>query len=169
MLDAGELEYSDDRIAPGIFSVKAFPLSDNRLAVTFDNVTDVARIEAQLRQAQKMEAVGRLAGGIAHDFNNLLTAISGYSEFLIGGTSDAKLRRYAEEIKRASDRAAALTGQLLAFSRRQVLQPRILDLNATVGDMDMMLRRLIGEDVELVTMLGPSSPRFAPTRRRSSR
>ena len=161
VLDAGRLEYSDDRIAPSIFSVKAFPLSDDRLAVTFDNVTDVARIEAQLRQAQKMEAVGRLAGGIAHDFNNLLTAISGYSEFLIGGTSDPKLRRYAEEIKRASDRAAALTGQLLAFSRRQVLQPRILDLNATVVDMDMMLRRLIGEDVELVTMLGSE---LAPVR-----
>ena len=154
VLDFGEIEYSDDRIAHSIFSIKAFPLSENRLAVSFDNVTDVARIEAQLRQAQKMEAVGRLAGGIAHDFNNLLTAISGYSEFLIGGTPDAKLRRYAEEIKRASDRAAALTGQLLAFSRRQVLQPRILDLNATVGDMDMMLRRLIGEDIELVTMLG---------------
>ena len=161
VLDAGNVEYSDSRIAPSIFSVKAFPLSDNRLAVTFDNVTDVARIEAQLRQAQKMEAVGRLAGGIAHDFNNLLTAISGYSEFLIGGTSDPKLRRYAEEIKRASDRAAGLTGQLLAFSRRQVLQPRILDLNATVGDMDMMLRRLIGEDVELVTMLGTE---LAPVR-----
>ncbi len=161
VLDAGNVEYSDSRIAPSIFSVKAFPLSDNRLAVTFDNVTDVARIEAQLRQAQKMEAVGRLAGGIAHDFNNLLTAISGYSEFLIGGTPDPKLRRYAEEIKRASDRAAGLTGQLLAFSRRQVLQPRILDLNATVGDMDMMLRRLIGEDVELVTMLGTG---LAPVR-----
>jgi PAS domain S-box-containing protein len=154
VLDAGNLEYADDRIGPSIFSIKAFPLSDDGLAVTFDNVTDVVRIEGQLRQAQKMEAVGRLAGGIAHDFNNLLTAISGYSEFLIGGTPDPKLRRYAEEIKRASDRAAALTGQLLAFSRRQVLQPRILDLNATVGDMDMMLRRLIGEDVELVTMLG---------------
>jgi two-component system, cell cycle sensor histidine kinase and response regulator CckA len=161
VLDAGELEYADDRIERSIFSVKAFPLSENRLAVSFDNVTDVARIEAQLRQAQKMEAVGRLAGGIAHDFNNLLTAISGYSEFLIAGTHDAKLRRYAEEIKRASDRAAALTGQLLAFSRRQVLQPRILDLNATVGDMDMMLRRLIGEDVELVTMLGTD---LAPVR-----
>ena len=154
VLDAGNLEYADDRIGPSIFSVKAFPLPDKGVAVTFDNVTDVARIEGQLRQAQKMEAVGRLAGGIAHDFNNLLTAISGYSEFLIGGTTDPKLRRYAEEIKRASDRAAGLTGQLLAFSRRQVLQPRILDLNATVGDMDMMLRRLIGEDVELVTMLG---------------
>jgi len=154
VLDAGQIEYADDRIGPSIFSVKAFRLHDDGVAVTFDNVTDVARIEAQLRQAQKMEAVGRLAGGIAHDFNNLLTAISGYSEFLIGGTPDPKLRRYAEEIKRASDRAAALTGQLLAFSRRQVLQPRILDLNATVGDMNMMLRRLIGEDVELVTMLG---------------
>ena len=161
VLDAGNVEYSDDRIAPSIFSIKAFPLSDDGLAVTFDNVTDVVRIEGQLRQAQKMEAVGRLAGGIAHDFNNLLTAISGYSEFLIGGTPEPKLRRYAEEIKRASDRAAALTGQLLAFSRRQVLQPRILDLNATVGDMDMMLRRLIGEDVELVTMLGTG---LAPVR-----
>jgi two-component system cell cycle sensor histidine kinase/response regulator CckA len=161
VLDAGNVEYADDRIGPSVFSVKAFPLPDRGVAVTFDNVTDVARIEGQLRQAQKMEAVGRLAGGIAHDFNNLLTAISGYSEFLIGGTADPKLRRYAEEIKRASDRAAALTGQLLAFSRRQVLQPRILDLNATVGDMDMMLRRLIGEDVELVTMLGPE---LAPVR-----
>jgi PAS domain S-box-containing protein len=161
VLDAGHMEYSDDRIGPSIFSVKAFRLHDDGVAVSFDNVTDVARIEGQLRQAQKMEAVGRLAGGIAHDFNNLLTAISGYSEFLIGGTPDPKLRRYAEEIKRASDRAAALTGQLLAFSRRQVLQPRILDLNATVGDMDMMLRRLIGEDVELVTMLGAD---LAPVR-----
>jgi len=161
VLDAGQIEYADDRIGPSIFSVKAFRLHDDGVAVTFDNVTDVARIEGQLRQAQKMEAVGRLAGGIAHDFNNLLTAISGYSEFLIGGTPDPKLRRYAEEIKRASDRAAALTGQLLAFSRRQVLQPRILDLNATVGDMDMMLRRLIGEDVELVTMLGTG---LAPVR-----
>jgi two-component system, cell cycle sensor histidine kinase and response regulator CckA len=101
-----------------------------------------------------MEAVGRLAGGVAHDFNNLLTAIAGYSEFLISGlTEDDRLRRHAEEIKKASARAAALTGQLLAFSRRQVLQPRVLDLNAVVSDMDMMLRRLIGEDVELVAML----------------
>ena len=161
VLDAGNIEYTDDRIPPSIFSVKAFRVSNDGLAMTFDNVTDVARIEGQLRQAQKMEAVGRLAGGIAHDFNNLLTAISGYSEFLIGGTPDPKLRRYAEEIKRASDRAAGLTGQLLAFSRRQVLQPRIVDLNATVGDMNMMLRRLIGEDVELVTMLGAE---LAPVR-----
>jgi CheY-like chemotaxis protein len=108
-----------------------------------------------------MEAVGRLAGGIAHDFNNLLTAISGYSEFLISGTDDPRLRRHAEEIKRAAGRAAGLTGQLLAFSRRQVLNPRVLDLNATVVDMDMMLRRVIGEDVELLTMLDPT---LAPVR-----
>jgi PAS domain S-box-containing protein len=120
------------------------------------DLTRQKELEAQLRQAQKMEAVGRLAGGIAHDFNNLLTAISGYSEFLIAGEKDERLRRHAEEIKKAAARAAALTGQLLAFSRRQVLQPRVLDLNAVVTDMDMMLRRLIGEDVELLTMLDPA-------------
>jgi len=122
-------------------------------------VRDLTRqkdLEAQLVQAQKMEAVGRLAGGIAHDFNNLLTAISGYSEFLIAGEVDERSRRHAHEIKKAAARAAALTGQLLAFSRRQVLQPRVLDLNAVVSDMDMMLRRLIGEDVELVATLDPA-------------
>ena len=100
-----------------------------------------------------MEAVGRLAGGIAHDFNNLLTAISGYSEFLIAELDDERQRRHADEIRKAAARAASLTGQLLAFSRRQMLQPRVLDLNAVVSDMDMMLRRLIGEDVELVALL----------------
>jgi two-component system, cell cycle sensor histidine kinase and response regulator CckA len=124
------------------------------IAVARD-LTRTNELETQLRQAQKMEAVGRLAGGIAHDFNNLLTAISGYSEFLIDGLDDARLRRHADEIRKAAARAAALTGQLLAFSRRQVLQPRVLDLNAVVADMDMMLRRLIGEDVELVTLLDP--------------
>ncbi|MBA3842322.1 MAG: PAS domain S-box protein [Actinobacteria bacterium] len=121
-------------------------------------VRDLSRqkeLESQLRQAQKMEAVGRLAGGIAHDFNNLLTAISGYSEFLASGIEDPRLRRHAEEIKKAAARAAALTGQLLAFSRRQVLQPRVLDLNAVVSDMDSLLRRLIGEDVDLVILLEP--------------
>jgi two-component system cell cycle sensor histidine kinase/response regulator CckA len=122
------------------------------IAVVRD-LTRTTELETQLRQAQKMEAVGRLAGGIAHDFNNLLTAISGYSEFLIEGLVDERLRRHADEIRKAAARAASLTGQLLAFSRRQVLQPRALDLNAVVSDMDMMLRRLIGEDVELVTLL----------------
>jgi CheY-like chemotaxis protein/two-component sensor histidine kinase len=122
-------------------------------------VRDLSRqkeLESQLRQAQKMEAVGRLAGGIAHDFNNLLTAISGYSEFLFAGIEDPRLKRHAEEIRKAAARAAALTGQLLAFSRRQVLQPRVLDLNAVVSDMDSLLRRLIGEDVELIVMLDPA-------------
>jgi PAS domain S-box-containing protein len=129
------------------------------------DLTRQKELESQLSQAQKMEAVGRLAGGIAHDFNNLLTAISGYAEFLISGEQDERLRRHAEEIKKAGNRAAALTGQLLAFSRRQVLQPRVLDLNAVVSDMDMMLRRLIGEDVELVAMLEPdlASVRADPT------
>jgi len=124
------------------------------IAVVRD-LTRTKELETQLRQAQKMEAVGRLAGGIAHDFNNLLTAISGYSEFLIEGLDDERLRRHADEIRKAAARAASLTGQLLAFSRRQVLQPRALDLNAVVSDMDMMLRRLIGEDIELVTLLDP--------------
>ena len=155
-VDVGEVEYADDRIAPSVFSMKVFPLPERRIAVTFENVTAQRKLEAQLRQAQKMEAVGRLAGGVAHDFNNLLTAIAGYSEFLIDGLRNDAMRRHAEEIKKAAARAGALTGQLLAFSRRQVLQPRLLDLNAVVTDMDMMLRRLIGEDVELVTLLEPS-------------
>ncbi len=134
------------------FTATANVRPGRHIAVVRD-LTRQKELEEQLRQAQKMEAVGRLAGGIAHDFNNLLTAISGYSEFLIAGETDPRLQRHAEEIKKAASRAAALTGQLLAFSRRQVLQPRVLDLNAVVSDMDMMLRRLIGEDVELVTML----------------
>ena len=117
------------------------------------DLTHQKGLEEQLRQAQKMEAVGRLAGGIAHDFNNLLTAISGYSEFLVAGLEDERQRRHADEIRKAAARAASLTGQLLAFSRRQVLQPRVLDLNSVVSDMDMMLRRLIGEDVELIALL----------------
>jgi signal transduction histidine kinase len=119
------------------------------------DLTAQKRLEEQLRQAQKMEAVGRLAGGIAHDFNNLLTAIAGYGELLSAALEDGPLRRHAEEITKASARAAALTSQLLAFSRRQVLQPRVLDLNVAVREMESMLHRLIGEDVELVTALDP--------------
>ena len=112
-------------------------------------------LEDQLRQAQKMEAVGRLAGGIAHDFNNLLTAIGGYGQLALASVSDEErgVRRQLEELLRAADRAAALTRQLLAFSRKQVLQPRVLDLNAVVRDVESMLARIIGADVELVTSL----------------
>ncbi|HEX2709883.1 MAG TPA: PAS domain S-box protein, partial [Candidatus Deferrimicrobium sp.] len=131
----------------------------NYVAVKRD-VTDVRRMEEQLRQSQKMEAVGRLAGGVAHDFNNLLTAISGYSDLLLHRLPDySTLRRDVEEIRRAGDRAAVLTRQLLAFSRRQVLQPKVLDLNTVVTTMGQMLRRLIGEDIELSTDLSPSLSR----------
>lgn len=115
------------------------------------------RTEAQLRQAQKMEAVGRLAGGVAHDFNNLLTVIRGYSELIMQrlAPGDPSLPDM-KEVKRAADRAAGLTGQLLAFSRRQFVAPKTVDLNAIVLNMDGMLRRLIGEDlIELYTDLDP--------------
>ena len=110
--------------------------------------------EAQLRQSQKLEAVGQLAGGIAHDFNNLLTAINGYSSLALKRLGDASpVKSYIEEVKKAGDRAANLTRQLLAFSRKQILEPKVLDLNEVVGDMSKMLRRVIGEDVELATRL----------------
>jgi two-component system cell cycle sensor histidine kinase/response regulator CckA len=110
--------------------------------------------EEKLQQAQKMESIGRLAGGIAHDFNNLLTAILGYSEITIMNLKEGDpIRANLEEIKRAGNRAANLTRQLLAFSRKQVLQPQIMDLNSIIFELDKMLRRLIGEDIELVTHL----------------
>ena len=115
--------------------------------------------EVQLRQSQKMDAVGQLAGGVAHDFNNLLAVIIGYSDMLLARTSPAlneEARRKVEQIGKAGHRAAGLTRQLLAFSRKQVLQPKLLDLNAVVGDMDKMLKRLIGEHIEMRTILNPN-------------
>ncbi len=112
--------------------------------------------EEQLRQAQKMEAVGRLAGGVAHDFNNLLTIISGYGEILLRRLGpDDPLHRYPKGIMQASERAASLTQQLLAFSRRQMLEPKVINLNDSVAAMNSMLRRLIGENIDLVTVLEP--------------
>jgi len=111
-------------------------------------------LEERLRQAGKMEAIGMLAGGIAHDFNNLLTIISGYSQLLLSSVSGAE-RSSVEQVLRASERAADLTGQLLTFSRRQEMQPKRLDVNSIVFGMSTMLRRLIGEHIELQLSLSP--------------
>jgi len=126
-----------------------------RLVLAKD-VTERLRLEEQLRQSQKMEAIGQLAGGIAHDFNNLLTAILGFCGLLerqVG--ANAQMRGDVAEIRHAAGRAAELTRKLLAFGRRQMLAPRVLDLNGLVADLDKMLRRVIGEHIELVTQLDP--------------
>jgi two-component system cell cycle sensor histidine kinase/response regulator CckA len=131
------------------------------ITVTFFDTTDRKRLEAQLLQSQKMEGLGRLAGGIAHDFNNLLTVISGYSDLLRKTLPpDAKEQKDVKQIKQAAGRAADMTKQLLAFSRQQVLQPRVLDLNTVVAQIDQLLRRLIGEDIRFRTILGASVARI---------
>jgi PAS domain S-box-containing protein len=124
------------------------------------DITERKQLEDQFRQAHKMEAVGRLAGGVAHDFNNVLTVIRAQTEFLLADLPAADPRR-AEvlEIQGAADRAAAFTRQLLAFSRRQLLQPEVLELNEVISGMEMMVRRLVGEDVVLNTKLDPQIPR----------
>jgi len=144
------------------------PIRDNAGQVTgmvlvFRDVSEQRQAEAALRsteeqllQAQKMEAVGRLAGGIAHDFNNLLTAIVGYSELALRRIQpEDRLRQEIDEIRKAGERAATLTSQLLAFSRKQVLQPRILDINTVIADTSRMLNRLIGEDIRFRSRLDP--------------
>jgi two-component system, cell cycle sensor histidine kinase and response regulator CckA len=123
---------------------------------SIEDITDRKALEEQLRQAQKMEAIGQLAGGVAHDFNNLLTAIIGYSELAIMEVpADSRLQFNIKEIKMAGERAASLTRQLLAFSRKQVLQPKVLALNVVVSEMGKMLRRLIGENIDLQIKLQP--------------
>ncbi len=152
---------------PRWFLTLKAPLKDSVGTVTgligvSRNITERKELEEQLRQAQKMEAVGQLAGGIAHDFNNLLTIIFGYSDVLRAETaSNEEIREPVEAISDAASRAAALTRQLLAFSRQSMLQPKVLDLNATITDTGRMLSRLIGEDIEFTLMLAPE---IAPVR-----
>ena len=139
-------------------SNRGFPIRDEKGKLTSyvgvsQDITERKLLEDQFRQAQKMEAIGRLAGGVAHDFNNLLTIINGYGELVLDGlTSSDPLRGHLVQIKKAGERAASLTRQLLAFSRQQVLAPLILDLNSLVADVERMLRRLIGEDIDLVVV-----------------
>jgi PAS domain S-box-containing protein len=126
------------------------------LEVIAEDVTERRVLEDQFRQAQKMEAVGRLAGGVAHDFNNLLMVISGYTEVLLERTERSHvLYQKMEAIQQAADRATTLTRQLLAFSRKQLLQLKVVDVNAIVADMERLLRPLIGENIELITRLAP--------------
>jgi PAS domain S-box-containing protein len=152
--DAVEAQWTRKDGTGMVVSVSGRPIRDTNKTVSFElyaeDITEQRLLEQQLRQSQKMEAVGRLAGGIAHDFNNLLMVISGYCEFLLQKLGpDPALRSSAQEIANAADRATSLTRQLLAFSRKQLLTPKVLDLNAVVSENLKMLPRLIGEDLEL--------------------
>ncbi len=125
--------------------------------LVFRDVTERRHLEERLRQSQKMEAIGRLAGGVAHDFNNIMTVIAGFSELLLSGAlSPAETREYLQNVKTASERASALTRQILAFSRKQVLLPCVLNLNTLLRDTDGMVRRLIGSHIEFVTATDPN-------------
>src|SRR5215467_3526919 len=141
----------------GLLSAELIDMDGKQCAITaIVDITDRLKLETQFRQAQKLESVGRLAGGMAHDFNNLLTLINGYSDAVLKALRPSDpLYPYVQEIKRAGEHAAGLTSQLLTFSRNQVIQPRPLEMNAIVNDAERMLQRLIGEDIELVTVLDP--------------
>jgi len=158
-----ELEYRIVRPDSSVRWIRerAFPVRDAaglviRIARIAEDVTEKRQWEMQLRQSQKMEAVGRLAGGVAHDFNNLLSVIFGHSALLAAAApSQKRLRDSVAEINRAAERAAALTQQLLAFGRRQVVEPKVLDLGSVLAESRNLLRRLIGEDVHLKMSLAP--------------
>ncbi len=140
----------------------AAPLKDDRgdvigAVLVLRDITERRQLQEQLVQAQKMEAIGRLAGGLAHDFNNLLTVISVYAELLLSRRSrHDQLERYAGEIKKAVDNATTLTSQLLTLGRRQMLQPRVLDLNAAIARLEGTLQQMVGEAIELVIVPGPA-------------
>ena len=140
-------------------SLSHIQTEEGPFAIAFvTDITQRKRLEEQLLHAQKMEAVGRLAGGVAHDFNNLLTIISGYGRMLLDALpSEDPLRVYAEEVITAAGRAGGLTSQLLAFSRRQVMRPRVIDVNGLLSRADSMLRRLIGENIDLCLSLAPEA------------
>jgi PAS domain S-box-containing protein len=149
----------DGSVFPVEVSLSYVQTEEGVFAIAF--VTDISQrkqLEEQLMHSQKMEAVGRLAGGVAHDFNNMLTVISGYNQMILDQVSPIDpLHGYGEEILKATERAAALTNQLLAFSRRQIVQLRVFDVNAALSQTERMLRRLIGEDVELTLNLHPDA------------
>ncbi len=147
----------DGATFPMDLTVTGFLLEGRRHFVGIvEDISEKQKLEAQFHQSQKFEAVGQLAGGVAHDFNNLLTIISGYCEMILSDLPAAdELRSSVEPILEASARAAALTGQLLAFSRRTVLEPKVLDFNVVVNGMESMLQRLLGEDIELTASLDP--------------
>jgi two-component system, cell cycle sensor histidine kinase and response regulator CckA len=144
-------------------AVTASPITDEKGKVvgvvsSLTDLTERKKLEAQLLQSQKMEAVGRLAGGVAHDFNNLLTAIRGYTEFLLEDLGEGAARSDVEEIQNVTERAVGLTRQLLVFSKRQISQPEVLDVNTAIGDLRKMLGRLLGEDIDLRYELGAGLP-----------
>jgi PAS domain S-box-containing protein len=144
-------------LGTGLLSAELIEIGGHQctIAATID-ITERCRLDLQLRQAQKLEGLGRLAGGVAHDFNNLLIVINGYSDFVLKRlATDDPLYLPAQEINKAGERAASLTKQLLAFSRKQLIEPRPLDLNMIVNDAERMFQRLIGEDIELATSLDP--------------
>jgi len=155
-LERGDYEYPLE--ASGHDELSDLTLAfDTMRATLLRNKTQREQLEGQLRQAQKMEALGRLAGGVAHDFNNLLTVIRGHSELLLDQLQPGEaLYRNSEQIRKTADRAASLTRQMLAFSRMQVLQPKVIDLNELIAEMSKLLRRLIREDIEFNLRLGDS-------------
>jgi two-component system cell cycle sensor histidine kinase/response regulator CckA len=167
VMDSGETVVAEEEvIADGqtsVFLATKTPYRDAAGAVMgligiAHDVTERRRLEAELQQAQKMEAIGRLAGGVAHDFNNILSVIRGFSDLAqrqLGG-ADASVDDWLQQVTRAADQGTGLTRQLLAFSRRQPIETEVLSLNAVVADMDALLRRVLGEDLRLVTVFGAS-------------